>query len=1102
MPKGEILLKYKNMIVAAALVLALLVVGAVALLPSGKSNSADGPVYAGKLQITEICAKNESILADNTGRCRDYIELHAPEAAVNLKGFTLTDGKITSEPLGDITIEAGGYRVIFLDKETTGFALGAAGGDTVQLKAPNGAIAAQVNTTAMGSDQVMLLINGNYTVSSDASPNFPNTAEGVLAFREGKKHTSPKIVISEVLTSNERTLPDELGVFSDVAELHNVSGEAVYLGNYFLSDDAAQRYAYRLPEQMLEADGYVLVYCDGEGYLAADGKIHANFGLSRGESLYLTDTTGGYLEVATQSLGEDISWQLLDSGEFAAGVPSLGFANTEEGAQRAAEQRTNLESALVISEVALSDSGMPYGGVISDYVEIINCSNVNVSTEGWYLSDGADPYDYPLPAQTLKPGECIVIRCDATGAGFGLSRGEALMLTGPDYRHAPLVICVETEPGTSISLADGEEDIAYTTAAVSLGFENTQAGRESYLLAQQPKGLMISEVMTSNYSYLRGPYGAACDWLELYNAGSKSIDLSEYSVTDNAKYPGEFTLPQRTLAPGEYCVIILTSDPAKARSGYDVISMELSSRGEWLYLFRNGQVEDFVLIPELETDDAYGRSADSSFFSQLEKPTPGKSNSKTAAVSSDPVAVTAPGKYDGVEYVDVELSAPGTIYYTTNSTTPGKGSRKYTGPIRITKTTVIRMISYEEGKKASNIVDVMYAVNEGDTLPIVSVVIEPNDLWSTQYGIYATGPNASDTYPHYGANYHKNWERKASISMYEDDGTGFFQPCGLKIFGGYSRGNDKKSFACMFRKEYGRGQLDYPLFGEDSLPYYEALVLRAGGQEAAFSRCKDEVITSFASEYLGLPVQDYRPVSLYLNGEYWGVYFIRDKINEHYVAGYFGVEPDTVDLAHWSGEDSGKFMALKLFAQRNDLTKQENYDYVMSQIDVENYTDFMITQIWISNRDPGNVKFFTAPGYPWTWILFDTDLAFIRAGDNTVPMLMNNNLGYDITTRTFAVRLIRNPEYKDYFLGRMAWQMQQVWTEENLIPHIDEFYEMLREDMKKECKRWGTSYSGWEYQMELMREFARERNQYLVKHIQWRYELTDEQMIEYGFPME
>ena len=1095
-------MKYKNIIVGAVLILALLAVGTVALLPASKGSDADTPVYTGKLRITEICAKNESVLADNTGRYRDYIELHAPETAVNLKGFTMTDGKVTSEPLEDITIEAGGYRVIFLDKETTGFALGAAGGDTIQLKAPNGAIAAQVNTTAMGTDQVMLLVDGSYTVSSDASPNFPNTPEGVLAFRDGKVQSDPKVVISEVLTTNESTLPDELGVFSDVVELHNVTAEPVYLGSYFLSDDKTQRFAYRLPEITLEADGYLLVYCDGEGYIAADGKIHANFGISRGENLYLTDTTGGYLEVTSQSVGEDTSWQLQESGEFAAGVPSLGFANTPEGVEQAVAQRTDQDSALVISEVVLSDSGMPYGGVISDYVEIINRSNVNVSTEGWYLSDGADPYDYPLPVQTLKPGECLVIRCDMTGAGFGLSRGETLMLTGPDYRHAPLVTCVETDPGMSITLADSAEDFSYTAAAVSLGFANTQAGQESYLLAQQSKGLLISEVMTSNYSYLRGPYGAACDWLELYNAGSEAIDLSGYSITDNAKYPDEYKLPQRTLAPGQYCVIILTSDPAKARAGYDVISMELSSRGEWLYLFKDGSVEDFVLIPELETDDAYGRAESSSFFSQLEKPTPGKSNSKTAAVSSDPVAVTAPGKYEGVEYVDVELSAPGTIYYTTNGTTPGRNDRKYTGPIRITKTTVIRMISYEDGKTASNVVDVLYAVNEGDSLPIVSVVIEPYYLWSSEVGIYATGPNAAQEEPHYGANYHMNWERQASISLYEEDGSGFFQQCGLKIFGGYSRANAKKSLACMFRKSYGKSKLEYPVFGEDSLPYYEALVLRAGGQEASNSRFKDEMITSFAEEYLGLPVQDYRPVALYLNGEYWGVYFIREKINEHYVAGHFGVEPETVELSHWSGEDSARFMNLKQFARYKDLSVQENYDYVLSQIDVENYTDFMIAQIWMSNRDAGNVKYFTADGYKWTWILFDTDLAFIRAADNTLPYLMNTDLGFEITTRTFAVRMLKNQEYRDYFLERLAWQMREVWTEENLIPHIDEFYELLKEDMKKECDRWNTSYTGWEKQVEALREFARTRNKYLLEHVQQRYELTDEQMVEYGFPVE
>ncbi len=1094
-------MKYRNLIVAAALAVALLVVGALALGSRGEENG-DKPQHTGQLVITEICAKNETVIPANDGKYRDYIELYAPAEAVSLKGFTLTDGKVTSEPLGDITIGAGEYRVLFLGDDTTGFALGATGGDTVQLKAPNGAIAAQANTTAMGQDQVMLLVDGKFTLSSDASPNFPNTAEGLASFRQGSVQNDPRLVISEVLISNESTRPDELGIYSDVIELHNVSGEALLLSNFFLSDDAACRYAYRLPGITLEAGGYLVIYCDSEGYENSQGYIHANFGLSRGESVYLTDATGAYLQAQCQSLGEDISWQLDGSGQFVAGVPSIGFANTDEGIDRALQSRTNPESPLIISEVVLSTAGVPYEGVISDYIEITNRSNATVSTEGWFICDGGDPYDYPLPATKLKSGESLVLRCDYTGCGFGLSQGETLMLTGPDFRHAPLVTCAEAEPGLGLSSSDNQGELTYGFAPVSLGFANTAQGQESFLLAQQSSALVISEVMTSNLSYLRGPYGAACDWIELYNAGKENIELSGYTLSDNDKYPGKYQLPQRTLAPGEYCVIILTADPDKARSGYAVVPMELSSMGEGVYLSKDGLVADFVLIPELETDAAYGRAQGSSAFSQLEKPTPGKTNSKTAAVSSDPVAVTAPGKYEGVEYVEVELSAPGTIYYTTNGSIPGRGSRKYTGPIRLTETTALRVVCYEEGKRASNVVDLLYAVNEGDSLPIVSVMIEPGDLWGSDRGIYAAGPNASAEYPYYGANYHQNWERAASVSLYENDGTGFSQKCGLKIFGGYSRGNDKKSFACMFRKSYGKGQLDYPVFGEDSLPYYEALVLRAGGQETSGSRFKDEMITSFAGEYLGLAVQDYRPVALYLNGEYWGVYFIREKINEHYVAGNFGVEPETVDLGHWDGSDSAAFYALKTFARRNDLTKQENYDYVLSQIDVENYTDFMIAQIWISNRDPGNVKFFSAPGYKWTWIFFDTDLAFIRAHESTLGLLMNSSLGFDITTRTFAVKLLENPQYRDYFMERMAWQMSQVWTEENLIPHIDGFYQLLSQDMQKECKRWGTSYAAWEKQVEQLRQFARERNGYLLGQLQSRFGLTREQMVAYGFPVE
>lgn len=1084
--------------------LGLLAVIGLAAVMLGQDQSQDTPaaVYTGELEITEICARNDSIIADNSGRYRDYIELYAPEQDVCLLGFTLTDGKKTSEPLGDITIRAGQYRIIFLSDEETGFSLGASGSDTIQVKTPAGGIAAQANTTAMASDQVMLLQDGKYIVTDQASPGFANDARGLAAFREGFAQTEPELVINELMVHNESTLPDENGIFSDVVELWNVTDRTLNLSDFFLSDSQQRRFAYRMPDMELGPGEYLVIYLDGENYIA-DGYIHANFGLSRGESLYLTDLSGGWQSLCGDEAGEDESLQRGQTGGYTVGTPSLGYANTQEGAAQAQADRTNSESPLVISEVLLSNSGMPYEGVLGDFVELHNRSDEAVSTAGWYLSDGGDPYGYPLPQMQLQPGEYLVIRCSGEETGFGLSRGETLMLTGPDYRHAPLVTCVEGEAGQSISLVETGEETAYVFGTVSLGYGNDQQGHESYMLAQQPQGLQISELMSNNYSYLRGPYGATCDWIELYNAGTEGVDLSGYALTDNPKYPGKYQLPQVTLAPGEYCTILLSEDSGKARQGYQVLPMGISSKGEQIYLTSGEQVVDFVFVPELGVDEAYGRAAGSSFFSQLAKPTPDGGNSKTAAVSADPVAVTAPGSYDGVEYLDVELSAPGEIYYTTNCTEPGRDDRRYTGPIRITKTTVLRVVCYEEGKTRSDVIDLTYLLNENDSLSVVSIVTSPGNLWDYETGIYVDGPNISSEYPYNGANYWMNWERAASISLYEADGSdGFSVNCGLKIFGGYSRANKKKSFACMFRKRYGDSRLEYPVFGEGSLPYYEALVLRASGQDVFESRMRDEVITSLASDLLGLAVQDYRPVALYLNGEYWGVYYIREKINDQYVYGHFGVDVEDVTMTHWSGGDCSQYVALRDYARRHDLSKQEHYDYIASQIDLENYTDFMITQIWCNNKDAGNVKYFTSPGRKWTWILFDMDLAFREPNHDPMPYLMNPSLGFDITTRTFAVRLMDNDEYRDYFIRRTAWQINNVWTEENIIERIDQIQAMIAEDMVKDTKRWNTRYSTWEREVEELREFARERTGYLVPILQDYFGLTDQQMKDYGFPME
>ncbi len=1091
-------MKYKNWIIAGALIGALLVAGilAVAIGPEGGNH----PSHTRQLQITELCARNETVIADNSGKYRDYVELYAPDQAVSLAGYTLSNGQVTSPALGDITLEAGEYRVFFLGDGITGFSLSASRGETLTLKAPDGTVAAQVTTRAMGEDQVMVLQGGRYELSSQPSPNFANNAQGQAAFRQGWVQEDPQVVISEVLLDNERSLPDELGVFSDVIELQNIGQTPVNLGRYHLSDRESDRFAYRLPDITLEPGAWITIYCDGENYISSQGHIHANFALSRGETLYLTDGAGGYLEAACQNAGEDISWQLSDGGEFLPGTPSLGFSNDFAGVQQALAARTNYESELVISEVMLAACGSSHNGRVGDFVEITNRSREPVSTAGWYLSDNGDPYKYPLPETLLQPGESLVISCHETVTGFGLSQGETLLLTGPDFRYAPGALCTLSQPGLTMQRSSGDGDQPWYFDAPTLGYANTQQGRQEYLAEQKPQTLRISEVMCANKSYLPGPYGDTCDWIELYNAGSRAVNLKDYALSDDSDALEQCPLPELTLAPGEYVVLMASTADTPVRKGYGVIPLNLSAQGESLYLSRQGVVEDCAIIPAVAGDVSYGRGKGSLEFSLLAAVTPGSANGGSAQPSQAPVALTAPGTYDDVESLQITLSGPGQLYYTTGCTIPDRNSTPYTGPITITSTTILRVVCYEEGKDASAVADFSYILNENDYLPVISLVTEPENLWGYTTGIYADGPNISSEKPYLGANFWQDWERPCSITLFETQGTAAFTAnCGLKIFGAYSRSNEKKSFACMFRSQYGEGELSYPVFGEDSLPYYESLVLRAGGQDAYYANMRDEVITSLAGEYLGLPVQAYRPVVLYLNGEYWGVYYIREKLNDQYVAGHYAMQAEDVYMCQVSQSGYPDYASLINYVYSHDLSRQECYDYVASRVDIQNYTDYMIAQMWINNTDSSNVKFFQNPEGKWTWAFYDTDMSFFTAAANTIAKNLDTQQE-DVICRTLLVRLLKNEAYRDYFLERMAWQVSNVWTQENINRRIDELSGLIGEDMKKDCARWNRRYSYWQGQVETMRSYAEKRSGYFMTYARRYFHLSQAQMQEYGFP--
>ena len=205
---GVFLDKRNTGLLAVALILLATVI-CIVLFVSGaqQPDAGEVPKQDYRILISELCTKNETVIADNTGKYRDYIELYNPGEAVSLEGFTLTNGKATSTPL-HIQLEAGEYRVVFLSSETTGFTLGASGNDCIQLLDPSGSVVAQANTVGLTEDQVMVYRNGKYEVSAEATPGFPNDSAGLSAFREGTLVTDAPLLITELLLGNAASLPD------------------------------------------------------------------------------------------------------------------------------------------------------------------------------------------------------------------------------------------------------------------------------------------------------------------------------------------------------------------------------------------------------------------------------------------------------------------------------------------------------------------------------------------------------------------------------------------------------------------------------------------------------------------------------------------------------------------------------------------------------------------------------------------------------------------------------------------------------------------------------------------------------------------------------
>ncbi|MDD4164498.1 MAG: CotH kinase family protein [Eubacteriales bacterium] len=1077
----------------------------------------DGNIENIKVNITEVCTRNRSIICDSNGRYSDYIELYNAGISFDLNGFALSDNafKEVKYVFGSREFASGQYMLIFLDGTNVAFSLKGEGGENLYFLSPGGDVCASVTTIEMDSDMVMVLKDGTYEVTAKASPGYPNTEEGIASYQRSLTDVSGIFTISELITSNKSALPDREGNFSDIIEIKNISSAAASTSGWYVSDNLGNPHRYALPDITLMPGEYLLVFCDGKSSYN-DSEIHASFGLSEGEVAVLSGPDGRYTSVDVERIGDNISICRTtdDDGNivYKQMSPSPGFDNTEDGILAFTESRIDRNAAIIISELLLSTDELAYGGKVCDVIELMNISENEVSTKGWFLSDDElNPYKYSIPETILKAHECICIIADSRKtpddgihANFSLSQGECVYLMTPEKKQSEILSVAPAGRGKSWQYIDDAGDGSYIAQNPSLGFPNDDFGRDDYNKKVRPEGIEISEVVSVNNRYIPGPYGTYHDFIELHNNSNKELSLSGLYLSDDSDNLNLAALPDIKVAAGGYIVLILSSDGVNTPSGYEVLPFALSAQGETVYLSSGGEVIDCIAIPALEGGMSYGRAGGRDGFGYLSEATPKKENaSELAERAEKPEAVLEPGVYNNTGSLSVELRGKGTVRYTLDCTEPTAASPAYKSPIIIDKTTIIRARCFEQGHLPSEVLDLSYIINENDKLEVVSLVTEPENLWNYYTGIYEKGPNADPVFPYVGANFWQKWEKKATVAFFASDGTGFSEPCGIRIFGAYSRAAEKKSFTCFFRGQYGASELKYRLFKDSDLSVYEAFVLRNMGQDYNRARIRDEMMTSLVAENTTVDVQKYRPVILYLNGEYWGIYYIREKINENYIAGNYNISEESVILSVANGNSSAEYKELISYVSRYNLADEEHYNYVASKIDIENYIDYICAEMYVANTDNGNIRFFKSSELDgkWRWIFYDLDWAFLDFRHNSIFEHLNpEGTG---AMNAFSTRLInsllKNQNFKEQFLTRMAWQMQNIWTNEKVLGRINELKELINDDMKRDCERWEYSYSYWDKQIQILITFQENRHEQLYNYIKNYFSLNDAKMTELGF---
>lgn len=609
--------------------------------------------------------------------------------------------------------------------------------------------------------------------------------------------------------------------------------------------------------------------------------------------------------------------------------------------------------------------------------------------------------------------------------------------------------------------------------------------------------IVINEYSCSNMTGITDNFGEREDWIELYNATGAAIDLTGYYLSDKASNLTKWQIPSGSIPANGFKVVMASKrDLVNGTELHPNFNLK-QTRGEWIILTNPlGNVMDSIKIVHMtKADHSVGRSTNGAVDWKLfTTPTPGANNvGAQNFYEPKPVMSLAPGFYGGPQSVTITCSNPSaTIRYTTNGSDPTAASTIYTGPIPINTTTVLRAAAFGSNLPSFNETNT-YFINVNHSVPVVSVC-------SNQ--VFNLVANGNQSAP---ANKIGAFELFEQDGSFIDEGEGHFNKHGNDSWAYPQRG-----FDFIMRDQFGyNSDIEHQIFLDKDRDEFQRVILKPGASdnypfENGGAHIRDAFIhtLSIRADML-LDERTYRPCVVYLNGQYWGVYEIREKADDHdFTEHYF--QQDKYNLQYlktWGGtwQEYGApnaqpdWDALVNFIMTNNMAPGPNFDYVTSQLkwaslcDYFMFNSYVVNQDWLNwntawwrGMDPAGEK------KKWRYTLWDMDATFGHyvnytgipdASANADPCNAENlpDPGGQGHTDILEKLINENPIVEQYYVTRYIDLVNTHFSCDYMITLLDSMVNEITPEMTAHVNRWGGSLAGWQNNVQTLRNFINAR---------------------------